>query len=167
MKFLLSGFAFCMFMISCSNDDNDINNQDTYFMQQASYSNLAEIGAGSIAETHGDYDSVSMFGSMMVTDHGPAQDELESLAASVGVSIPSAPDSAHLAMAAHLDTLSGYVFDTTYIGAQVSDHLATIAVFQQELSAGNNQQAINYANKYLPVIQMHLAEAQRIRQQIQ
>jgi hypothetical protein len=32
---------------------------------------------------------------------------------------------------------------------------------------GNNQQVINYANKYLPVIQMHLQEAQNIQQLIQ
>jgi putative membrane protein len=70
-------------------------------------------------------------------------------------------------MAAQLQTLSGNVFDTTYIGAQVRDHILTIQIFQQELSNGNNQQVKNYANKYLPVIQMHLQEAQNIQTAVQ
>ena len=169
MKHLFVLASIMFIYVGCSNDDDNttLSNQDSYFMQQASYSNYAEIGAGTIAASNGSYDSVKMFGSMMANDHGKAQSSLDSLAASFNVTIPSTPDSAHQAMAEILQTLSGHTFDTAYINAQVKDHLATILMFQQEISGGNNSQVINYANKNLPIIQMHLQEAQTIQQAIE
>lgn len=165
-------FALAMFVCAaCNKKDNDyttVNSTDAYFMQQASYANNDEISAGAVAASRGSYDSVRVFGSMMVSDHGNAESELDSLASSLDViAIPSTPDSLHQAMTTQLQNLSGNVFDTTYIGAQVRDHIITINLFEYELSAGNNQQVKNYANKYLPILQMHLQEAQSIQQTIQ
>jgi len=170
MKYLFVCAAILFTCSQCSKDNNDnttVNNTDVYFMQQVSYSNLDEVSAGNIAAVNGSYDSVRAFGSMMVMDHTNAQLSLDSLGTSLHVTLPTMPDSLHQAMALHLQTLSGNVFDTTYINSQVRDHTTTIAIFQTELSSGNNQQVINYAQRNLPVIQMHLQEAQRIQQQIQ
>ena len=170
MKYLSVFTLLICVCAACSKNNNDnttVNSNDSYFMQQASYSNNDEINAGAIAATRGNYDSVRMYGSMMVSDHGNAESELNSLASSLNITVPSTPDSLHQAMVAHLQTLSGNVFDTTYIGAQIRDHLITINLFEFELATGNNQQIKNYANKYLPVIQMHLQEAQSIQQRIQ
>ncbi len=170
MKFISVFSLAVLFCVACSNNDDDdnaaLNNTDSYFMQQASYSNLAEVSAGNIASTRGTYDSIKIFGSMMVMDHTEAQSALDSLGTKLNVVLPTAADSAHQAMAAQLQSLSGNTFDTAYIGAQVRDHIATIALFQLELSDGNNQEIRNYANKYLPIIQMHLQDAQSIQQQV-
>jgi len=169
MKFFLAVIGFSFLVASCSKDDDDngVNSQDSFFMQQASFSNYNEISAGAIAASKGDYDSVRMFGSMMVADHGNAQSSLDSLAGTLNITVPSAPDSVHQAMAIKLQSLSGNVFDTTYIGAQVRDHMLTIAIFQQEISGGNNKQVLDFAKKNLPVIQMHLMEAQSIQATVQ
>ena len=165
MKFISLALVLAIVSLACSKDNNNDNvtNQDSYFMQKASYSNYAEVNAGSLAGIRGNSDSIKSFGLMMVTDHSKAQSSLDSLGVTFNVNLPTTPDSAHLAMAAKLQTLSGYQFDTTYIGAQIVDHMATIAIFQQELATGNNQQVKNYANKNLPVIQMHLQMAQTIQ----
>lgn len=170
MKYLFVCAAILFTCARCSKNDNDnttVNSTDSYFLQQVSYSNLDEVSAGNIAAIKGNYDSVRTFGSMMISDHTMAQASLDSIGAALNAVLPSAPDSVHQAMAAQLQTLSGNTFDTTYIGAQIRDHMTTISIFQAELSAGNNQQVINYANKYLPVIEMHLQEAQMIQQTIQ
>lgn len=171
MKLFFAFIGLSFFIASCCKDDNNdvngLNSQDNYFMQQASFSNHDEITAGAIAATKGDYDSVRIFGSMMVADHSKAQSSLDSLASSLNVMVPSTPDSLHQVMAAQLQTLSGSVFDTTYMGAQVRDHMLTISIFQQEISSGNNKQVLDFARKNLPIIQMHLQEAQSIQQQIQ
>jgi len=171
MKCVFVLAAAFVFFTACNKNDNNntntINGQDASFLQNASYANHAEIDAGAIAAVKGSYDSVRVFGSLMVTDHGGAQSGLDTLASGLHVTIPSTADSAHVAMATVLQSLSGSVFDTTYIGAQVRDHMAAAALFQQELSTGNNQQLKSYANQYLPVIQMHLQEAQRIQQTLQ
>ena len=97
MKYLFACAIVVFMCVGCSTDDDDdnatVNGQDTYFMQQASYSNYAEVNAGAIAAVKGSYDSIRMFGSMMVSDHGGAQNELDSLAGAFGVTVPSAPDS--------------------------------------------------------------------------
>ena len=162
MKTLIFFSFIILATIGCSKhgpENKTTSKTDLFFMQQASYSNLAEIDAGTIAAARGSYDSVKMFGSMMITDHGKAEASLKSLAEKLKISIPDAPDSAHQAKAALLKTLSGHTFDTAYINAQVKDHLATLAVFQTELSGGYNPSVKNYATKNLPVIQMHLEEA--------
>jgi putative membrane protein len=163
MKLFFAFIGLSFLIASCCKDDNnDVNNlntQDNFFMQQASFSNYDEISAGTIAASKGSYDSVRIFGSMMVANHGNAQSSLDSLASSLHVTVPSTPDSMHQAMASQLQALSGNMFDTTYIGAQVKDHILTIAIFQQEISGGNNRQVLSYAKKNLPVIEMHLQEA--------
>lgn len=168
---LLSLFAFVAVLgiVSCKHsggNSSPVSKADIYFLQKASYSNLAEITAGGIAAIRGSYDSVTMFGTMMVQDHSKAQKSLESLASSLNVTVPQTPDSAHRAKAAMLSNLSGHQFDTAYINAQVIDHEATIAVFQQELSGGENTQVKNFATQNLPVIQMHLQEALSIQSKL-
>lgn len=143
------------------------NKTDVVFMQKASYSNLAEIDAGTIAAARANNDSVKMFGAMMVNDHGKAEASLQALASELRIDIPDMPDSVHQAKAALLKTLSGYTFDTAYINAQVKDHLATIAVFQTELSDGYNPSVKKFATTNLPVIQMHLQEALDIQSQLE
>ncbi len=167
MKYLLVFATIMLIYVSCSksnNNNNVVNSQDSLFMKMVSYSNNDEIGAGAIAATKGSYDSVNMFGSEMVSDHGKAEKSLDSVAGNLNISVPSTPDSAHQAIAAMLQTLSGHTFDTTYINGQVTDHMNTLTVFQQELSNGNNQQVKNYAQTNLPMIQMHLQMAQAIQQ---
>ena len=170
MKYLFVGAAILLMCTQCSKNSHDyttVNNTDSYFVQQASYTNLDEISAGNIAAVRGSNDSVRVFASMMITDHTAAQLSLDSLGTSLHLALPTMPDSLHQAMSAQLELLSGNIFDTTYMGEQVRDHMTAVNLYQTEISAGNNQQIVNYAQKYLPVIQMHLQEAESIQQMIQ
>ena len=167
------GFAFIsMLLISsaaCNKDDdanNFVNASDSSFLVKASFSNNAEVGAGGIAAAKGNVDSVKMFGGMMVSDHSKAQTSLDSIATFLNISTPNTPDAVHIAKAAYLQTLTGHTFDTAYINAQVIDHQATIAIFQQELSTGNDQFVKNFATSHLPIIEMHLQEALDIQAQL-
>ena len=46
---------------------------------------------------------------------------------------------------------------------QVADHKATVALFQQEASSGQDPQLKAFAQKYLPTLQHHLQMAQSIK----
>ena len=162
--------ALFIIAASCSKDDDNnsqLNSTDQDFMQKASYSNYAEVGAGQIATTNGSEDSVKMFGGMMSADHSKSQSSLDSLGNSLNVTLPTTPDQEHQEKAAMLQTMTGYTFDTAYINGQVTDHQVTIALFQKELSDGNNKQLKDYVNTYLPKIEMHLQEAQAIQAAIE
>jgi putative membrane protein len=172
MKMLRNVFAALFIVAACAcmkdDDDNDgntgnsVNGTDQDFVIKASYSNKAEISAGTIASSKGLRDSIRMFGQMMVMDHTTAQASLDSIAGAVNVTPPSGPDSIHIVMAQKLMTLSGHTFDTAYIHGQVMDHQKTIDLFQNEISNGNNHLIKNFANKNLPVIKMHYSMATSI-----
>jgi putative membrane protein len=145
-----------------NNNNNTVNQTDRDFMMNAAYGNNAEIDAGSMAASKGTDSSVKMFGQMMVSDHSTAQTELQSVAAQTSVTLPTGLDSAHQAMKAQLQSMSGHTFDSVYIHSQVMDHQKTISLFQNESSNGSNQRVKDYANKYLPIIQTHYQKADSI-----
>jgi len=62
-----------------------------------------------------------------------------------------------------LSMLMGMAFDSTYINSQVMDHQAAIQLFQSEASNGNDSRLRDYAQKYLPKLQMHLQMADSVR----
>lgn len=155
-KLLLTMAAGAIVVTSaCKKNDDNNTPADQDFMKKAAYSNLAEVDAGQLASTKGNDMAVTMFGQMMVTDHTTAETELQTFASSKNVSLPSSPDSAHVAMKAMLTSMSGRAFDSAYIHAQVTDHQATIDLMQNEINTGTDSDAKNYANKYLPKVQMH------------
>ena len=165
----LTFLAFAICTTACSKDDdnnNNVNSADSTFIVMASFSNNAEVSAGQLAASKGNADSVKMFGSMMISDHSDAQTSLDSIATFLSIITPDTPDPEHISKAAYLQTLSAYAFDTAYINAQVIDHEATIAVFQEELSHGNDRLVKDFANSHLPIIKMHLQEALDIKAQL-
>lgn len=159
-KILIAGLSISIALLSaCKNDDDDsnnsMNNTDRNFMTMASYGNYNEIDAGGVAVSHGNTTMVTSFGSMMQMDHGVAQSDLSAMGARKNVSLPTGPDSAHIAMKQMLMTLSGRSFDTAYMNAQVRDHQATIDLFQDEIANGRDGEVKNFASTKLPVIQHH------------
>ena len=169
MKLLTKTLFACLvtgtMLISCDkNDDNDneLNAQDHTFLVQASLGNTAEVGAGMLASTKGDSSAIRAFGQMMSTDHTQAQTDLKATGTNVGVNVTDTIDATHAALLVTLNGLSGRAFDSVYIVNQITDHQTTIAAFQAELNSGSHSQVLNFANTYLPKIQMHLQKADSI-----
>lgn len=161
-------FSSAVIMSSCGKDDDQamLSTADRNFMTQAAYGNLAEVDAGTLASTKGTNDSVKIFGMMMVMDHQKAFNTLDSLAKTKGVTVPSTIDSEHVALRQRLTSLSGRSFDTAYMNSQVKDHLKTITLFQAQSSGGTDQSTRDYANKFLPAIQMHYTMADRLSKKL-
>lgn len=162
-------FSTVVLASSCGKDDNNTNplsTTDKTYMSQAAFSNLAEIDAGQLASMKGMNDSVKIFGMMMIAEHQKANTSLDSLAKAKGVTLPTAIDSEHVALKQRLSALSGRGFDTVYMNSQVKDHLKTITLFQAELTNGTNQNVKDYANKYLPNVQMHYTMADRLSKKL-
>jgi putative membrane protein len=169
MKLKAKSFITCcalsLALLSCEKDDEDsnvLNDTDRTFMMQASLGNSAEVGAGALAATMGEDAMIQSFGQMMVSDHTTAQADLKTTGNTVSVNVKDTIDAAHLTLMQTLQGLSGRAFDSTYIVNQVSDHQKTVQAFQTEISSGSRNEVQDYANKYLPKIQMHLQTADSI-----
>lgn len=134
-------------------------------MTQASMSNTAEIQEAQYADSTIDSTrdslgtSIRAFASKMITDHTNAQNDLKTLGTTVNATVSDSVDSMQTNQMDSLKMLSGRSYDSAYIISQIANHQAAVSLFQQESSQGNRTEVINYANKYLPVIQMHLQMA--------
>ncbi len=161
---LLAVVSFC----ACSNNDgntdtsNIVNSTDSVFVVQASIGDTAEINVAQLAITKSTDTAILNFANMMIMDHTLAQASLRNIAARYGLTAKDSLDPAHLAEAAKLATLSGRAFDSAYIHGQVVDHQATIQLFNNEGSNGNNKDLKNFADTTLPKLQMHFDRADSI-----
>lgn len=161
MLILISSFFF----FSCkkkTNNNETISTQDRTFMMQASAGNTAEIQAAQLADSISDTTAIQAFAHMMISDHTTAQNDLKSLGSSISVSVTDSVDAMHQSMMDSLRMMSGRAFDSVYIIRQIADHQTAISQFQEEKNSGNRTEVIDYANKYLPKLQMHLQMADSI-----
>ncbi len=165
-KVLLFSIAASLTFFACKKSKNNntqtLSTQDQSFISKASLSNTAEVQAGGLADSTSDTAMIRAFGQQMVTDHTTAQNDLKTLGSNLSFSVTDSADAMHTALMDTLRGLSGRMFDSVYIMNQIKDHQAAIADFQNEISEGNQSDVINYANKYLPKLQMHLQMADSI-----
>jgi len=138
------------------------NSPDVLWMDATSTSNLTEIMTSQLALQKSANANVRTYAQRMIADHTKAQNELRTLASMKGVRVMLVPTSHQRLMYQKLSTLSGAAFDKMYMTVQVMGHTETVSFFEAYLSVGRDPQALAAARKYLPVIQMHLEEAQRI-----
>jgi putative membrane protein len=139
------------------------NAQDAAFLQQAQMSGLTEIMAGSIASQNSNDPAVQEFGRWMLANHGALGTSLIALAQRLDVSLPNAPDPLHQAELNDLSARTGRDFDRSYTAAQVKDHQKATALFQQEVSAGENPAVVSFAQQALPLLEAHAQQAQTLQ----
>jgi putative membrane protein len=96
----------------------------------------------------------------MVDDHSKANDELQSLAKTKNITLPSDLDSKDKALRDRLSKLSGAAFDRAYMNAMVTDHRKVASEFKRESTAGKDPDVKAFASKTLPTVEEHLKLAQ-------
>jgi putative membrane protein len=109
---------------------------DASFYKNAAEGGLAEVEAGQLAQDKGNSQQVKDFGAMMVKDHSAANDKLQQVASSKGITLPRTASVGQMAEKAKLKVLSGDTFDKSYVKGQIKAHRDTIALFRKEISTG-------------------------------
>jgi predicted outer membrane protein len=145
---------------------------DLPFVLGASRSNQLEIALGELASQQGERDEVRDYGRHMVEDHSAAQAELQGLLADLGAGTPLPPslggrlpdagdDTRRLA--AELSGRRGRDFDRDYARVMVDSHADTVALYEAVAATGRNPDIRAFAQRHLPVLRQHLAEAIELR----
>jgi putative membrane protein len=134
----------------------------TDFVNKAASGGLMEVELGRVAQEKAKNQRVKDFGSMMVSDHTQANDELKSIASSKNVTVPAAvmPDEQK-----HIDELNkktGADFDKAYMNMMLEDHKKDVAEFKKTSEKSTDADIKNFAAKTLPVLQKHLDSAKAI-----
>jgi len=135
---------------------------DSSFLKNATESNLAEIAAANLALQKGTSAEVKSFAQKMIDDHKKADSDVQSLAASKGVKLPTEPTMVDKGKAKILEKRDGTGFDHAYAENQVSAHKDAVKLFEKAAKDAKDADVKAWAAKTLPTLQHHLQEAQAL-----
>lgn len=137
---------------------------DQRMMRDLAQANIAEVETGRMAQEKGASEDVKRFGAQMIEDHQKALTELQELARTKDVELPTEPDAKHKLVATGLKALSGAAFDKEYIRmVGVTDHRQTLEKLQRTQRETGDNDLRAYAAKTIPVVQKHLQHAEGMR----
>ncbi|MDO9372911.1 MAG: DUF4142 domain-containing protein [Bacteroidota bacterium] len=182
-KLLVSGvcLAGLVFMTSCNSETNNetdslkdtsttvetvdtsaamrttVNTEDdSVFAKKAAEGGLMEVQLGQLALKNATSSAVKKHAQMMVTDHGKANAELKTLAASKNIMLPKALGDEKQKMVNDLKAKKGADFDKAYSDMMVEDHKKDIDLFRTEAEGGRDAEIKAWAAGKLPTLQSHL-----------
>ena len=139
-----------------------MSSQDQKFVSEAAMGSMMEVEMGRWAAQIGTSDAVKQFGRRMVEDHSKANDELKQVAASKGITLPTALDQKHQTEVSKLARLKGADFDKAYSKKMLSDHQKDVAAFQRASEKATDREVKAFATKTLPTLQEHLEMARAL-----
>jgi|SRR5262245_47628939 len=139
---------------------------DQHFLKEAVQGGQAEVTLGQMAVKQGEDKEVKQFGQRMADDHSKANDELKSLAAAEGVTLPTDMNEKAKATRQRLSKLSGADFDRAYMEEMVKDHKKDVAEFEHEAQQGKDPEVKNWAAKTVPTLKEHLDAAENTAEKV-
>jgi len=142
-----------------------VNKGDAKFAVEAANGGMAEVELGKLAQQKATDPQVKDFGSMMVSDHSKANDELKTLAKDKGITLPDSVGEKEQKLMTDLSAKSGKDFDKAYVEAMVKDHKEDIKAFEDAGNTLNDPDLKAFATKTLPTLRKHLTAIQKIQDQ--
>jgi len=136
--------------------------QDRAFVEKAAISDQFEVQAGRLAAEKGQKDEIKTLGRNMAADHGKTTDALTALAKTKSVALPAGLDADHKRKLDELRGLSGAAFDTAYVQGQLEAHRTAVALFDDQIKQGQDNDLKQFAQKTLPTLQQHLNHVQTL-----
>jgi putative membrane protein len=153
----------CVGLVTVSALAADVSSSDKSFVLKAAQGGMTEVQLGQLASDKATSPDVKDFGAKMVTDHGKANDELKTIAASKSITIADKLDAKHQAMVDKMTALSGTDFDKAYVKAMVDAHKKDDALFSKEASSGSDADIKAFAAKTDQTVKMHLTMIEDIQ----
>jgi putative membrane protein len=151
---------------TAQNTANAAVNADQHFVMEAYEGGMAEVALGQLATEKASNPKVKEFGQRMVTDHGKANDELKTVAASKNITLPTKLNAKNQATKDRLSKLSGSAFDHAYINDMVKDHQGDAAAFHKAATTAQDPDVKAWATKTGAVVDEHLKMAQDIQKEL-
>ena len=136
-----------------------LHKKDVKFLVEAASSSRMEIELGQMAQQKGVSQEVKNFGAMMVRDHTMATQELKSIVANKGASIPDTLMPKHMALMSRLNGLEGAAFDKAYMSVMRDAHENDIDEFEDETKDARDADVRAFASKQLPILKGHHTHA--------
>lgn len=136
------------------------------FVKDAASGGMMEVQLGQMAQQKGASQEVKDFGQRMVTDHGKANDELESIITKKGMKLPAKMADKHKKVVDKLANLTGPDFDKKYAGEMVKDHTKDVNKFKKMSGKLKDPELKGWVDKTLPVLEQHLQHAKDMAEKL-
>jgi putative membrane protein len=140
-----------------------LSRADKKMVTNMAMANMAEIEAGRLAQSKSQSEQVKNFAQQMIDDHTKALNDVQQLAQSKGIALPTTLDRTHKTKADKLAALSGEAFDRAYMQqAGVSDHKKTHDMLRQAQNRAKDPDLKALAARTLPIVDQHLNSANQL-----
>ncbi|MCG2585015.1 DUF4142 domain-containing protein [Massilia sp. TS11] len=137
--------------------DQTLSKADQSIFSDLAVANMAEVEWGKLALSHASADEVKRFGQRMVDEHGQALTQVQQLAQSKGVSLPTALDAAHQKIADKLAGLNGADFDKAYLQqAGMDAHRKVLSKLKAARGKAKDADLVALIDKLQPAVEQHL-----------
>ena len=136
-----------------------LDRHDQDFLKKAAEINLTEIALGKAAERSTDA-NIKKIGGMLVKDHSEANRNLERLAASKGVTLPTEPSMMDRHALNSIEKEQGDKFNKEFLSFNMKGHEKAIALFEKEAARTQDPDIKAWAQKMVPSLKEHLAMSQ-------
>ncbi|HVZ45885.1 MAG TPA: DUF4142 domain-containing protein [Ramlibacter sp.] len=147
-----------------SKKDDKLSHGDRRFVEKAAGGGLFEVQIAQLAQAKASDPNVKNFATMMVDDHTKANNELAQIANAKKVELPAAPPHSDRRKIEKLGKKTGSDFDQAFIDeVGVKGHKKTIRMFAKAAQQLKDADLRAFAQKTLPTLQKHLAEAEKIQ----
>ncbi len=141
-------------------EQGKLDRHDHSFLKKAATLNLTEIQLGKMAEQRSSDPNIKKMGTNLVKDHEEANRNLERLAASKGVTLPSEPSLWERRSIRSLEKEQGDKFNKEFLSLNVKGHEKAVSLFEKEASRTQDPDIKAWAQKMIPALKGHKAMAQ-------
>nr|GFC26388.1 hypothetical protein [Tanacetum cinerariifolium] len=136
---------------------------DSKFLTKAASGGMLEVQLGQQIIQKAITPDAKSFAQQMVTDHTKANEELKSLAAKKNIVLPTTLGKDQQKVYDDVLAEKGIELDKKYISAMLDDHKEDIAEYQEAVTKASDADIKTFAQKNVPVLEMHLGMAQKIQ----
>jgi putative membrane protein len=145
--------------------DDKIARGDRKFIETAAGSGMFEVQVSQLAASKATDAQVKSYASMLVDHHTAANNELVKIANARGVELPAAPPRNLRKDVEKIGKRNGAEFDREYVReVGIKAHEKDIKLFQKASKDVKDAELKAFVDKTLPVLQEHLAAAQKLPQ---
>lgn len=135
---------------------------DKQMAMKAAQGNMMEIESSNLALQNSTNDRIKAYANMMITDHTKAGDQMKSMAAAKGLTLPDSLDKKGRSHMESMRKMKGAAFDRHYMQMMVDDHVKTVDLFKKGSTGATDADLKNFFSTNLPTIQMHADSAKAI-----
>lgn len=133
----------------------DLTPKDQQFVEKAAIAGLSEVEQSKLAQERTENAKIKSYASMMVTDHGAANEKLTKLAQKNGWTLPAALDAGEKSKVDALAQAQGQDFDRQYVMNMKTDHDAAVALFREAAKNSDASELRGFATDVLPTLEQH------------